>query len=212
MLPGPMLIKQCAACAQPFVETINSGNPFGTKFWTDGRMEAPMFPDLHWLIKCPHCQALLWIDQQQTLGDMHWGEFNGPKNVRSYIRPAVEDYLAALEPDSLDLKSDSLKPEKERYLRLWAWWSGNNPRRKSASPQPLFEWEAENLWGLAALLDEADDNDRLMKAEILRELGKFAESRALLNKPFSPHYAQSIAIIKDYVERGDSLVKEMRFQ
>ena len=206
MLPDPTLIKQCAACAKPFKQkTLNSGITFSVKFWTDGKMETPMLPDPHWLIKCPHCQALLWIDEQQNLGEMDWVGRDRFRNARAYICPAVEDYLVMLE-------SDSLEPEKKRYLRLWAWWTGNNPRRKSAMPKTLSKQEVDNLCGLAALLDESDDNDRLMKAEILRELRQFAEARSLLNKPFSPNYAQAVAIIKGYVEQGDPFVKEIRFQ
>jgi hypothetical protein len=44
----------------------------------------------------------------------------------------------------------------------------------------------ENLILLLTLLDEADENDLLMKAEVLRNLGRFEESRQLLDKVESP--------------------------
>ena len=73
MLPGPTIIRQCAACAQPFQqETLMSGNTFGATFWTDGKMDAPMLPERYAVIKCPHCQTLLWIDEQATLGEVEW--------------------------------------------------------------------------------------------------------------------------------------------
>jgi len=40
----------------------------------------------------------------------------------------------------------------------------------------------ENLIVLFKILDEADDNDLLMKAEIFRQLSWFDESRQLLNR------------------------------
>lgn len=206
MFPGPTIIKHCANCAQPFEqETLLSGNTFGAKFWTDGKREAPMLPDQHALIKCPHCQALLWIDEQQTLGEVDWGERDQFKNARAYLLPTFEDYLAALESDGLDL-------EKKQYVRRWAWWTGNNPRRKSVTPQPLSAPETENLLGLAELLDESNDDDRLMKAEILRELGRFTEARVLLNSSFNQDYVQAIAIIKDCIDQSDPFVQEMHFE
>ena len=44
----------------------------------------------------------------------------------------------------------------------------------------------ENLILLLTLLNEADENDLLMKAEVLRNLGRFEESRQLLDKVKNP--------------------------
>lgn len=204
MLPGPTIIRQCAVCAKPFhQETLLSGNTLGARFWTDGRMEASMLPDQHALVQCPHCQALLWIDEQEILGEVDWGDRTSFKDARAYTIPTFEDYLTMLE-------SEDLEPEKERYLRQWAWWTGNNPRRKSAAPQPLSEREAKNLWGLAALLDESDDRDRLRKAEVMRELGEFGEALKLLSEPLAPTLIEYCSKIKRLSKKGDALVREVR--
>ena len=205
MLPGPTIIRQCAACAQPFQqETLMSGNTFGATFWTDGKMDAPMLPERHALIKCPHCQMLLWIDEQATLGEVEWHDQGAFPNARAYLIPTIEDYLAVLE-------SGNFQPEQEWYLRFHVWWAGNQPRRKRAAPPPLSEAEAENLRRLAALANDADEKDRVMKAEILRELGQFTEALALLNRPFSPNFAQAVAVIQDCARRGDPFVKKITF-
>jgi hypothetical protein len=74
MMPGPTLIRRCSLCLKLFLqETISSGNTFGASWWTDGKMEAPMLPDEPWLVKCPHCGALLWIDEQEEVGNFSWG-------------------------------------------------------------------------------------------------------------------------------------------
>ena len=44
----------------------------------------------------------------------------------------------------------------------------------------------ENLILLLTVLNEADENDLLMKAEVLRNLGRFEESRLLLDKVKNP--------------------------
>ena len=47
MRPGPTIIKKCSVCSELIQQhTIRSGNTFyGAIFWTDGKREAPMFPD-----------------------------------------------------------------------------------------------------------------------------------------------------------------------
>lgn len=205
MLPGPTIIRQCAACAQPFQqETLLSGNTFGATFWTDGKMEAPMLPERHALIKCPHCQALLWIDEQGILDEVDWGDQNAYPEARDSLVPTFADYLALLE-------SGDYPPEQERYLRFHAWWAGNQPRRKSATPSPLSLSEIENLRHLAALADEADEEDRIMKAEILRELGQFDQAVALLRQPVSPDHAEATAAIRSYAEQANPFVKKIPF-
>jgi len=44
----------------------------------------------------------------------------------------------------------------------------------------------ENLILLLTLLNESDENDLLMKAEVLRNLGRFEESRQVLDKVTNP--------------------------
>jgi len=44
----------------------------------------------------------------------------------------------------------------------------------------------ENLIFLLTLLNKADENDLLMKAKVLRNLGRFEESRLLLDKVKNP--------------------------
>jgi hypothetical protein len=52
---GTTIIKKCLECSGLIKEyTIMSGNTFGAIFWTDGKRDAPMLPDLPWLVKCPH--------------------------------------------------------------------------------------------------------------------------------------------------------------
>lgn len=204
MLPGPTIIRRCAACAQPFKqETLFSGNTFGATFWTDGLMDAPMLPESHALIRCPHCQALLWIKEQNILGEIDWGDRNVYPQARDYIVPTFKDYWALLE-------SGDYPPEQERYLRLHVWWIGNQPRRKNVAPAPLTASEVTNLRHLAALANDADEEDQVMKAEILRELGEFAEALALLEKPFkNPELLQSSFIIRDLARAGDAAVREI---
>lgn len=74
-------------------------------------------------------------------------------------------------------------PARERYLRLWAWWIGNDPQRRGEPARPRTEQEIDSLEALSRLLDEQNPNERMMKAEIARELGRFRVALALLAPP-----------------------------
>jgi uncharacterized Zn finger protein len=60
MIPGPTVIYECSSCGKHIEQqTIVSGNTFGARFWTDGKVDAPMLPDEPWLVKCQHCGILV---------------------------------------------------------------------------------------------------------------------------------------------------------
>ncbi|MFZ0472369.1 MAG: hypothetical protein WAL94_07125 [Bacteroidales bacterium] len=71
----------------------------------------------------------------------------------------------------------------ERYIRMKIWWSYNDYFRNGHQSEITLEMQklnTENLIALIKILDEAVDNDLLMKAEIFRQLGWFDESKQLL--------------------------------
>jgi hypothetical protein len=208
MLPGPTMIRKCSICTGLILEdTIASGNTFGARYWTDGKMEAPMLPDEPWLVKCPHCGALVWLDKQQLVGQTGpWGEGDEKLNeALPFTIPSLEDYFVVLAKKVRSKK-------KLRYLRLRAWWAGNDTRRNEENPTPLTEDEIANISALHEMLDVSDDNDRIMKAEAIRELAKYEEAMALLSVPFPDQLSQAAGIIKGLAAQGISSVREMEFK
>ena len=164
-----------------------------------------MLPDQPWLVVCPHCHAPLWIDEQRKLGEVEVGDpgYDEFKDADCVV-PSVDDYFATLE-------GDVATPEKERYARLKAWWAGNDRRRTSADEIPVSPRETANLKAIAEFLNESDDGDRIMKAEVMRELGCFEDARKLLARSFDESLARAVAIITSLVEAGDRYVREMKF-
>jgi hypothetical protein len=211
MIPGPTLIRTCSACGKLIAEhTIRSGNTFGARFWSDGKREAPMLPDAPWLVKCPHCAALIWLDELELVGTMQpWEPPDGDtadfKDARPVAAPSLQDYFAALSTPTADGR-------KERYLRLRAWWAGNDPRRNTDHAGSMSDGEIANLRAFLPFLDDADGNDRVTKAEVLRELGMFAEAASLLLSPFNDDLGQAVAIIKDLTQQRVAAVKELKFE
>lgn len=186
--------------------TINSGNTFGAKFWTDGKQEAPMLPDQPWLVMCPHCHAPLWIDELEELGQIEpWGDEKCDFNdAHDFIVPTLDDYFTLIANGVSDR-------EKARYARLRAWWAGNDERRRSQVEIPMSAGETENVAAFMIMLDESDANDLVVKAEAMRELGRFEESLSLLEKSDDKNFAKAVEIIKRLSEKRDPYVRQLVF-
>ncbi len=202
MTPGPTLIKKCTACAK-FIEeeTIASGNTFGARCWTDGKIIAPMLPDQLWLVMCPHCRSPLWLDELEVLAELPIGAGGKFRGQRPYVEPSFVDYLALI------AKGDP-EPEKTRYLRIRAWWEGNERRRGGDPEQVMTAHEVTNLEALVADLGDDGENG-LMKAEALRELGRFDEARSLLASVKDPDLQAAAERIESLCDHGDPVVREL---
>ncbi|MCK5862112.1 MAG: hypothetical protein KAH38_06485 [Candidatus Hydrogenedentes bacterium] len=208
MLPGPVIIHECPVCSNLIEQnTLASGNTFGARFWTDGKMDAPMLPDQAWLVKCEHCSALVWLDEktEERIIPQPSEEFakDWYKAVRTALTPTQEDYKTFLAGGMRGKK-------KQRYVRICAWWVGNDSRRESDQEKPLDSFEIENLRALVTLLKEKTGNDRIMKAEALRELGEFADAEKLLATKFNNDLKEAVAIIRNLNQKKITTVAEMK--
>jgi len=183
MLPGTPNIKICLDCDGLIEEKVLlSGNTFGADFYTDGKMEAPMLPEQHALFKCPHCQSLMWSDDLQIIDS---DELDEQVNVMPYLIPNFDEYLYKLKDGGVD---------KEEYLRVKAWHTGNDQRRKNNIKPGLSIDEVDNLKKLGDILGSSDD-DLIYKAEIKRELSLFGESIDLL-KDFNDYSMDVVHTIR----------------
>lgn len=223
MLPGPTIVRQCGKCGHFLKEyTLLSGNTCGARYWTDGKCDAPMLPDLPSLAKCPHCRALIWIDEQEKIfeRDLFEPAASGGDNKESRDKGRHKEIWRVAKMIKCPSKSDYFrflrtsmgKPEKEIYVRIRAWWAGNDPRRKSASPTLLSKAERDNLATLTGLLDGDDENDRIMKAEALRELGDFVGAGELLARKFGEGVCGAAEFIGRLIKRHDPIAREIKYE
>jgi hypothetical protein len=72
--------------------------------------------------------------------------------------------------------------------------------------------ETANVTAFAHTLDESDANDLVMKAEAMRELGRFDDALSLLAKSVDENIAQAVEIIKGLSKKHDPYVREMHFK
>ena len=211
MTPGTTIIRKCLACGKYIAQhTIGSGNTFGARFWTDGKRDASMLPDQPWLVKCPNCSTLVWIDEQKQVAEIEpWGARGEATDIFKEARPASAPTLTEF---TAFLSAGVEAGGKERYVRLRTWWAGNDARRDGNHVKPLTDVETANLRVFLALLDEKEDNDRLLKAEALRELGMFEDAEALLATRFEEGLMQAVGIIRSLNQNRSAAVAEMKFR
>ena len=165
----------CPRCDHGFsYMAVGSFNTFGATFYTDGFIEGPMYDDQGRLFRCPQCRAIGWNDEficeepgddEDELAAVFDGEV-GPIPMREYPELLAEAPWRG--------------PDEEKYVRIAAFWAANMPRRAPDSqPAPFNDDEHRNLLALLDLLGDTSQ-DRLMRAEILREMGRFEECLAVL--------------------------------
>ncbi len=98
----------------------------------------------------------------------------------------LEGYKAVEYGDyHLKLKEPNLSKDKLVYLRTHIWQNDNHKRRlKWGERPPMPVEEKDNILKLYDVLDITDDDQRIVMAEIKRELGEFEEVKQILEKPF----------------------------
>jgi hypothetical protein len=106
------------------------------------------------------------------------------------------------------LAEPKLSKDKELYVRVSAWRSANDAWRWNPNAMPAFSKEqVQNLHALSAMLDEKEPNQRILKADIARELDEFDECLRLLSQPLDERYSHAVAFIKKLAEEKVRAVK-----
>jgi hypothetical protein len=221
------------------------------------------------LVKCPHCSALLWIEELEKVFEINLRRrdgilSDGDENVEKTYYPTWREYFRFARADKHEKKKEEytqirawmdrtglnyqddgtdheeekieipdtfkdaksgLEPtfmeymdflsagiqdqEKEEYLRLHAWWAGNDPRRTNKQAEPMTEVERSNLRTFLPYLKEGREYERLMKAEGFRELGEFSAAEKLLATQFNKNLMERVLFIRDLTRKQSTSVGEI---
>jgi hypothetical protein len=216
MKPGPDKVLACPNCETLIVVfSLASGNTIDARTWTDGKMEAPMLPELPALAKCRICQAYYWLADAQPVGEIPlWGTQREaiPESWKkaARIRDLTEEELF----EALDRVAAKSR-DQELYLRFRTWWAGNDVWRDEPSQNVGLGKTARrpeavhNLESLLNILDDDKLSERLFKAEILRELERYAEALLLLDTAFPASLLPTVELIRSLARENDPLVREM---
>jgi hypothetical protein len=218
MIPGPDQVVACPRCeAEASYSTMISGNNFGARYWTDGRMIAPMLVETPAIVKCPSCGHVFWLADAREVREEPFptpesifgadGSITLPEaTCPSLAQPTESEYYAAL---AAGLARNT---EEERAARMLAWWRRNDALRgdEASGPPPLEggAWRV-NLEALLGLLDTDDDRDRMARGEILRQLGRFDEASRLLEQIREDGLAWAVKQVRAHCEKRDAELREL---
>jgi hypothetical protein len=216
MLDGPDQYITCPLCGgyEKYM-TLISGNTFGMKIWSDGKRDAPGLPEPPSVVKCRHCAECYWlseaneIKQDEIPPEVMEELFPISFEEDFYVNePSEEEYYRAID------KGLAKNNEEEKSLRILAWWRRNDAFRDSKNtdvPDGTNLWKT-NLEALEKLLTTRTDDDSLMKAEILRELGEFDRAKQILKDIDSPDLSFTVRQIQALCDAQDSCVREIKFK
>jgi hypothetical protein len=197
---GETRYKSCDHCRQPVaIAPLLSGNPIGGALWSDGYMDAPQLPEQELLGKCAHCGEILCLPEQQ---DAPGPGAIGHASDHAFEPLTLDDFRLLLD------HIDQIDTSHHLYVRLKCWQLGNHPRRQAESGRPLSDSETENLQQLLLLLGD-DEADRLLKAEVFRQLGDFKRAENALVGPFHGQAGDIVSRLRELVRRRQSQVAQV---
>ena len=218
MIPGPDQVLQCPSCEAVMLQpTIRSGNTLDAVYYTDGYMDAPMLPQPAALVRCPACRKPLVRRHAATLGEVdRYGASVFPDEQVASADPAwrrAPRVEPAHEPDYVAvLATHRYSREDEMELRVELMHVCNHGRRRlppHATPPPVSALEQANLRKLTALLDLRDGVERVMLAEVRRELAEFEVADTMLEGDFPEEVALAAQRIRQLVAERNRWVAEV---
>lgn len=184
---GPDYIYECLQCGKPFRRgSMVSGSTLNAKLFSDGKRIMPHLPEFPILTKCEGCNAIIDIRQQKEIGahDCETQEHKARKDIPYAKFLSVDDLYRALEAF----------PEQEGMIRQKIWWASNDlirdglKGRLPLSPEEQEEFIRlrgskydENCSALIKFFDPEDQNQRIIIAELYRNLGEFDKCLELIN-------------------------------
>ena len=181
MIPGPEYVHKCSKCFNYIKSSsLTSGNTFGSKLYSDGKLEAEMLPEFPFLIKCYRCDTFLWIDKLETVNVYDWDDDFGDdweKADRAEFL-SLNEYFKTLETGIAKTE------EEEFYVRKHIWWKFNDRIRSGGNL--CYDVNEELMWrenciSIQKLLDVSNSDQKIIHAELHRNLGNFEKCLIVLN-------------------------------
>ncbi len=194
-----VLTKQCSNCGAPIqIPDFTSPDLLEGRLWSDLRFDSAHFSEPPLLGKCPSCGALGPLAE---LPPMPESSSIQPDDRYNYQALDSDDYAALLE------EAGDIAPPFHSYLRI-RFWQLSNDRRRGGDSVPLSEAERANMLALLELLGSRPA-DRLMRAQIQRQLEDFEGAQATLDTPFDEQLAPLVKRLQRLAAEGDPGLMEL---
>ncbi len=209
MIIGPDEVIACPRCRElARYQSLVSGNTFGAICFSDGKQIAPMLPRLPAVVNCGQCCKCYWIKDALVVGTVEGPTDEiDPKWTQAPMveEPTAEQYYQAI--------GDGLAQNimEERRLRILAWWRDNDFDRGGEAAEdierrPPHSMRKKNLEALIRLASTDTDDEKLLKAEMHRELGDLESAKQLLEQVEASELAYAVKEIRKLCENGETKV------
>ena len=210
MIPGPPELLKCPFCGdEKKVLTLLTGNTLQGQQWSDTRSFYPMFPQVSPIQKCPSC-----------------GKYYFTKDAKRRLSNEVDDIFTETGAPTYDICTETgaltyeelkmaaiqfgekLRKRDKRTLDLLLLWAYNdkfNRENMMITVAPREDQEYVN-----SVLDELltiGNTNKIVKAEYLRELGRYDDAIALLDKchPKKDFQVKIVERMKSYAKENNPI-------
>lgn len=182
MIPGSDYVYKCPNCGNLLKKgSLISGNTFDMKIFSDGKRIAPNLPDFPDITKCKKCNSIFWLSKLKKIGTFDGDATKNPDwaNADKAEFLDIDDFFNALETANARNKNDEL------IIRQQLLWAFNDRIRDGKNlfndENDEIRWK-DNINKLLNILDKSDLNQKIMIAEINRNLGKFENCIRIINE------------------------------
>ncbi len=132
MIPGFPITIACPYCEYlALKQTFMSRNTFGVKHWSDGKITAPMYPELPELVLCKKCDKFFWVCKAIWIGSF-------ARNPEPLVKQATIDYIEF--PTFHEYFKALGTISDEYFIRKRIWYSFNDYFRKGKEDQITPEY------------------------------------------------------------------------
>ncbi len=185
---GPTLFLRCIndTCNHLFKSrSYLSGNTYGSRVYSDSKVSSPMLPKETDYSKCPNCGVFARnedlkqrIEREEYLFLVEDDPSDSDQNVSYLVDLTIDEYVELLQ------KTDFIEDKEEeihiRFLLMFKFNDRIRNRKRIFNNQYERGIHEENLVFLIENLDTSIEENKLLKAEFLRNLRRFDESLAIL--------------------------------
>ena len=186
-------------------KTLLSGNYIGAIRWSDGKMEAPMLPELPVVVRCYSCGEFFWVKDAPVLG--YFEPHKRHPKIKEYTRAlTIEEYAGLLR------HKENLSRGREIFARFRLWWTINDLVRNKRNQQLFDQYAAifeVNILALMPLLTRDKPSGKWQIAEMYREIRKFSECLDVLDTIYAEELRKLVAFTRMKAEKENSRVFTM---
>jgi hypothetical protein len=222
MIPGSNHVVACSRCgALAQYRTVATQSGHASRVWTDGVVMGPLMNPVRVLFVCRNCDHVQWLHDARTVRiyeswaipartarEEVW--YSAP----TLLEPEEHHYYAALQSKVARVAVG------ESLLRMFAWRRHNDAFRccdVAASVRSVHLRELppatgaclDNMERLAEMLSEQGDFERILCAEVLRELGRFEFALDVLNDTRTQCHPPLAAVVRALCQQEETRLGEV---